>query len=65
ARRELIVPAGNSAKVTWSLDATQGWYDVTVTCANAEGFLRRFAGKVDNGRAGLTDPGIGDLRVTV
>lgn len=65
ARREVAVAPGKSSSVALALAATQGWYDFTVTSPGVEGFLRRFAGKVDNGAVGLTDPGIGTLRVTV
>ncbi|KPL66797.1 phospholipase [Erythrobacter sp. SG61-1L] len=65
ARREVSVAPGKTVTRAWLLDATQGWYDIAVTAKGAEGFLRRFAGKVETGHAGLTDPGIGTLRVTV
>lgn len=65
ARREVAVAPGQSSSLALTLAATQGWYDFTVTSPGVEGFLRRFAGKVDNGAVGLTDPGIGTLRLTV
>lgn len=46
-----------------ALGKTQGWYDVTVTVEGDAPFLRRFAGKAENGRHGLTDPGIGVMRL--
>lgn len=35
------------------------WYDFTVTCAEAPGFSRRFAGRAENGRHGISDPAMG------
>lgn len=32
------------------------WYDLTVRVEGADGFLRRFAGRVENGSAGVSDP---------
>ncbi|MCJ2177821.1 phosphocholine-specific phospholipase C [Novosphingobium album (ex Hu et al. 2023)] len=58
------VEPGKHANIPLPLAATQGWYDLTVTAKNDPAFLRRFAGKVDDGRDGLTDPGIGMMRVT-
>jgi phospholipase C len=53
------------------LDVSDNWYDLTVTveadaARNTRGpaFLRRFAGKVENGRPGRTDPGIGAMQIT-
>ncbi|BBC71969.1 phospholipase C, phosphocholine-specific [Altererythrobacter sp. B11] len=62
-QREMRVAPGRSASLAWPLAPSQGWYDLTVTVAGDERFLRRFAGKVENGRPGLTDPGIGAMRV--
>ena len=30
----------------------RGWYDVSVTCDAEAGFLRRFAGRLENGKPG-------------
>jgi phospholipase C len=46
------------------LAASDNWYDLTVTVDETD-FLRRFAGKVDNGRAGRTDPGIGTMQIAI
>jgi len=35
------------------------WFDYTVQVEGAEGFLRRFAGRVENGQDGVTDPAMG------
>ncbi|MEJ2409178.1 MAG: phospholipase C, phosphocholine-specific [Novosphingobium sp.] len=58
------VAPGKEATVPLDLSETQGWYDLTVTVKNDSAFLRRFAGKADDGRDSLTDPGIGTMRIT-
>jgi phospholipase C len=37
----------------WSAKDSQGWYDLTVT---APGFEQRFAGRIETGRHGISDP---------
>jgi phospholipase C len=39
------------------------WYDFSVTIAGADGFLRRFAGRVETGKSGFSDPLMGRLGV--
>lgn len=51
------------ARVTWNLGPGDPWYDMTVRMEGAPLFLRRFAGRVETGRDGQTDPGIGAMRV--
>jgi phospholipase C len=34
------------------------WYDFSVTIAGADMFLRRYAGRVETGQAGFSDPGM-------
>ncbi|TAM32759.1 MAG: phospholipase C, phosphocholine-specific [Nevskiaceae bacterium] len=51
------VPAGASAERHWVLKAVGGWYDFTVSADN--GFLRRFAGRVETGRHTISDPALG------
>ncbi|MFI5874315.1 phosphocholine-specific phospholipase C [Streptomyces sp. NPDC051445] len=43
---------------TLDLRASRRWYDLTVTSAADPAFLRRFAGHVENGRPGVSDPAI-------
>ncbi|MGW1957531.1 phosphocholine-specific phospholipase C [Streptomyces sp. NPDC001920] len=40
------------------LAASRRWYDLTVTSDTDPAFLRRFAGHVENGRPGVSDPAI-------
>ena len=50
---------GASRTHTAALDATHGWYDLTVTSAEDATFLRRTAGHVETGRVSTSDPAIG------
>jgi phospholipase C len=47
-----IGPATTSA-LSWNLAASGYWYDFTVQAA---GFERRFAGRVETGEDGISDP---------
>ena len=63
--RTVRVEAGGAVREPWSLAASDHWYDLLVTLAGAPDFVRRFAGKVETGRPGRTDPGIGAMRLTI
>jgi phospholipase C len=52
------VRVGAVLKRTVDLGASRRWYDLTVTSAADPSFLRRFAGHVENGRPGVSDPAI-------
>ena len=43
----------------WPVSGRNRWYDFTVTCAEVPGFSRRFAGRAENGRPGISDPAMG------
>ncbi|MEU3614711.1 phosphocholine-specific phospholipase C [Streptomyces sp. NPDC006872] len=49
---------GAIVKRTVDLRASRRWYDLTVTSSADPTFLRRFAGHVENGRPGVSDPAI-------
>jgi phospholipase C len=57
-KRTFTVRAGTTVRHTVNLRAGRRWYDLTVTCGAEPGFLRRFAGHVENGRDGVSDPAI-------
>ena len=63
--RRVTVAPGKSVRDLWRLTASDNWYDLTVTVEGEGTFIRRFAGKVETGRVGRTDPGIGAMRVAV
>ncbi|MGW1273667.1 phosphocholine-specific phospholipase C [Streptomyces sp. NPDC002491] len=52
------VRPGAVLRRTVDLRASRRWYDLTVTSAADPAFLRRFAGHVENGRPGVSDPAI-------
>jgi phospholipase C len=56
---ELTVAPGASQTLAMDLKTSYHWYDFSVTVAGAERFLRRFAGRVETGKAGFSDPVMG------
>lgn len=51
------VGAGMQLDAHWSLAASQSWYDFTAAMDN--GFSRRFAGRMETGKDGISDPAQG------
>ncbi|MEU6552275.1 phosphocholine-specific phospholipase C [Streptomyces sp. NPDC046915] len=56
--RTVTVRPGAHVRLTVDLTASRRWYDLTVTSDTDPGFLRRFAGHVENGHSGVSDPAI-------
>jgi phospholipase C len=54
----VTVRPGATVKHTVDLTASKRWYDVTVTSEADPAFLRGFAGHVENGHPGVSDPAI-------
>ena len=46
----------------WSSDTSDahGWYDLAVTVVGNAAYLRQFAGRIENGSPGVSDPRLGD-----
>jgi phospholipase C len=63
--RTVRLGPGSEAREHWPLAKSDYWYDILVTLVGAPDFVRRFAGKVETGKAGRTDPGIGPMRLSV
>src|SRR5262249_49524467 len=36
-----------------------GWYDLSISMADLPGFVRRYAGRVETGKPGISDPWMG------
>ncbi len=57
--RYTVKPGETIKTPLWSLNASGRWYDFSVTVDQVSGFLRRFAGRVETGKAGVSDPAMG------
>jgi phospholipase C len=51
------VAPGMQMEPSWSLAGSGNWYDFTLSMAG--GFERRFAGRLETGKDGLSDPAMG------
>jgi len=58
---KLSLKAGGAKAVPWSVLATKGWYDLSVTAVAGEAFEYRYAGHLENGQDSISDPGMGGL----
>ena len=54
-----LVPGTATVSVRWPLAARFGWYDLEIRCSRDPGWVRRFAGHIDNGLPSRTDPVLG------
>jgi phospholipase C len=54
---------GATARRSWALSRSGGWYDLAVTVAGDADFLQRYAGRVETGRPGVSDPEMGGAAV--
>ncbi len=54
--RHVHLAAGESVEERWSVADSVGWYDLSVTCDASPAFLRRLAGRVENGKPRVSDP---------
>ena len=55
ARHYHLAP-GQVVEDLWLVVDSVGWYDLSVTCDTSPSFLRRLAGRVENGRPRVSDP---------
>ncbi|MEV1085592.1 phosphocholine-specific phospholipase C [Streptomyces sp. NPDC050211] len=56
--KRFVVRRGATVRHSFDLGASGQWYDLTVTSAADSAFLRRFAGRVETGRPGVSDPAV-------
>jgi phospholipase C len=57
--RQHVLKPGHSVKTVLNLDASSNWYDVLITVDADPTFIRHYAGHVETGEDGLSDPHIG------
>jgi phospholipase C len=56
-RRQITLAAGAGQSILWDVSRSGNWYDLTVTADR--GFVRRFAGRLETGKDGVSDPAMG------
>ncbi|WP_038171748.1 phospholipase C, phosphocholine-specific [Verrucomicrobium sp. BvORR106] len=59
AASEYALAPGQGVRMVLDFAASDRWYDFSVTVEGVEGFSRRYAGRIENGEPGLSDPAIG------
>ncbi len=57
------IEPGGRRTLSMPLARSHHWYDFSVTITGADRFLRRFAGRVETGKAGFSDPVMGRVAV--
>ena len=55
------VKPGESIKPQWSIFSSARWYDLSVTVDGDSSYVRRLAGRVENGRPGISDPAMANV----
>lgn len=58
-KRSISLSAGQNLEWVQDLSASNSWYDFSFRCSNDAQFLWQFAGHVESGKAGRTDPVLG------
>ena len=61
AHRDIVLASGETQTLRFNLSPTDHWYDLSLTLADTPGWLRRYAGHIETGKASRTDPGIGAM----
>jgi phospholipase C len=54
------VSAAATQDIHWDLSDSSAWYDFVVTCPSQPTWSRRFAGRVETGKHGISDPAMGE-----
>jgi phospholipase C len=57
--RSVTVPAGSSVEQTIPTAISGNWYDLTATVSSSQCFERRFMGRMETGKDGISDPAMG------
>ena len=59
----LAVKRGKIQSITLNLKHSFEWYDFSVTIVGAAEFERRYAGRVETGKMGFSDPAMGRVSI--
>jgi phospholipase C len=57
ATRTVALAAKGAASLRWDVSASGNWYDITLRAG--QGFVRRFAGRLETGKNSVSDPAMG------
>lgn len=57
--RAILLPPGTAREEVWPVARSDRWYDLEISGPDAAGFRRRYAGHVENGLPGVSDPALG------
>ncbi|WP_397400783.1 phosphocholine-specific phospholipase C [Phenylobacterium sp.] len=52
----VTTPPGATVSNTWALSGSRGWHDLSLTLVDHPDWLRRVAGRLENGRDSVSDP---------
>ena len=55
------VQAGQTGELSWPVGDSGQWYDFAVACDGYGAFQRRFAGRMETGKDGVSDPAMGQV----
>jgi phospholipase C len=61
AASNLLLPPASHREIVLDLSGSYGWYNFSITVKGRQGFEERFAGRVETGREGRTDPLMGGV----
>jgi phospholipase C len=59
AAQGFALAPGRTATRRWSLEGSLGWYDLVLEDPADDGYIRRFAGRLETGRDSISDPALG------
>jgi phospholipase C len=59
--KSLILAPNSTQKLRWDLQKSHNWYDLMVKVVGNDDFERRYAGHVETGKEGFTDPAMGGV----
>jgi phospholipase C len=56
AKQSKEIPPSSTVKILLDLERSSRWYDFNIKIAGFEGFEKRYAGRVETGKPGISDP---------
>jgi phospholipase C len=56
SKQTKAIDAAGTTRILLDLERSSNWYDFSVRISGVEGFEKRYAGRVETGRNGISDP---------